>query len=319
MRRRTHSVYVAANTMKKYLALLAAAFLQTSAWAATYTFIGPTYTTLTPFTPPCATPTCGNFTAAMRQTGSFTTAAPLAPNLNTADISGLIQSYSFSDGLVQYNSGDAATRLAFAVVTTDAAGNIVGESIDIHHWQTASQGGNDRLDLFSANLGSFSNAYCQILSGPGACSLLNTDASTSQGFAHIGVGGWVTSSPPLQVAPTITSAPPPGGAVGMPYHFTAVATGTVPMNFTDAGTLPPGLVINANTGAITGTPISAASQSVTITANNGVVPSAVQTFTMTIASAAGVVAVPTLGEWGLLLLVSLMAGVGWMAAGRRRM
>jgi len=31
------------------------------------------------------------------------------------------------------------------------------------------------------------------------------------------------------------------------------------------------------------------------------------------------VAVPTLGEWGLLLLVSLMAGVGWMTAGRRRM
>lgn len=105
----------------------------------------------------------------------------------------------------------------------------------------------------------------------------------------------------------------------MPYHFTVVATGTVPMNFTDAGTLPPGLVINANTGAITGTPTSAVSQSVTITANNGVVPSAVQTFTMTIAFAAGVVAVPTLGEWGLLLLVSLMAGVGWMTAGRRRM
>lgn len=155
MRRRTHSVYVTANTMKKYLALLAAAFLQTSAWAATYTFIGPTYTTLTPFTPPCATPTCGNFTAAMRQTGSFTTAAPLAPNLNTADISGLIQSYSFSDGLVQYNSGDAATRLAFAVVTTDAAGNIVGESIDIHHWQTASQGGQWPAGLVQRELEQF--------------------------------------------------------------------------------------------------------------------------------------------------------------------
>ncbi len=304
--------------MKKYLVLLAAALLQASAWAAIYTFTGPVYTNPTQFTAPCATPTCGNFTAAMRQTGSFTTAAPLAPNLNSADISGLIQSYSFSDGLVQYNSGDAATRLAFAFVSTDAAGNIVGEIIDIHHWQTASQGGNDRLDLFSANVGSYFNAYCQILSGPGACSLLNTDASSSYVFAHIGVGGWVTSAAPPPVAPAITSAIPPGGTVGIPYHFTVVATGTAPLGFTDAGTLPPGLAIDPSTGAITGTPTSAVSQSVTITANNGVMPSAAQTFTMAIApAAAGVTAVPTLGEWGLLLLASLMGGAGWRQLRRR--
>lgn len=30
-------------------------------------------------------------------------------------------------------------------------------------------------------------------------------------------------------------------------------------------------------------------------------------------------AVPTLGEWGLLLMASLMLGVGWMTMGRRRM
>ena len=99
---------------------------------------------------------------------------------------------------------------------------------------------------------------------------------------------------------------------------TVVATGTAPLAFTDAGTLPPGLVIDTNTGAVTGTPTSAVSQSVTITANNGVMPSAAQTFTMAIApAAAGVTAVPTLGEWGLLLMACLMGGAGWWQVRRR--
>lgn len=33
----------------------------------------------------------------------------------------------------------------------------------------------------------------------------------------------------------------------------------------------------------------------------------------------GTTAVPTLGEWGLLLLAALMLGAGWMAVGRQRM
>lgn len=304
--------------MKKYLVLLAAALLQASAWAATYTFTGPLYTNPTQFTAPCATPTCDNFTTAMRQTGSFTTAAPLAPNLANVLITGLIQSYSFNDGLTQFVSADAATRLMFAYVTTDAMGNIVDENIAISQWQTANHGVNVRLNMLRPNLSSNFNAYCQNLSGPDACSLLNTDASSSYVYAHIGVGGWVTSAAPPPVAPTIISATPPGGTVGTPYHFAVVATGMAPIGFTDAGTLPPGLVINPNTGAITGTPTSAVSQSVTITANNGVMPSAAQTFTMAIApAAAGVTAVPTLGEWGLLLMACLMGGAGWWQVRRR--
>lgn len=305
--------------MKKYLVLLAAALLQASAWAAAYTFTGPLYTNPTQFTAPCATPACDNFTTAMRQTGSFTTAAPLPPNLANVLITGLIQSYSFNDGLTQFDSADAATRLMFAYVTTDAMGNIVDENIAISQWQTASHGINDRLNILRPNLSSNFNAYCQNLSGPDACSFFNTDASSSYVYAHIGVGGWVTSAAPPPVAPTITSAIPPGGTVGIPYHFAVVAIGTAPMGFTDAGTLPPGLAIDPSTGAITGTPTSAVSQSVTITANNGVMPSAAQTFTMAIApTAAGVTAVPTLGEWGLLLLALLMISVGWMAVGRSR-
>ncbi|RMA60248.1 putative secreted protein (IPTL-CTERM system target) [Acidovorax sp. 100] len=189
--------------MKKYLVLLAAALLQASAWAATYTFTGPLYTTVNPFTAPCAKPTCANFTTAMRQTGSFTTAAPLAPNLDTVLITGLIQSYSFNDGLTQFDSGDTETQLRYAYVTTDAAGNIVDQNIGISRWQTASHATNDRLDYLSVNAGSYSNAYCQAQNVPDVCSLLNTDASSSYVSASIGLGGWVTSAP----AAAATSVP----------------------------------------------------------------------------------------------------------------
>ena len=304
--------------MKKYLVLLAAALLQASAWAATYTFTGPLYTNPTQFTAPCATPTCDNFTTAMRQTGSFTTAAPLAPNLANVLITGLIQSYSFNDGITQYDSADPETWLAYAFVSTDPVGNIVYENIELSRWQSVNHGVNDRLNSMSVNILSVSNVYCQQTGGLGTCVLVNGDASTSTAFAHIGSGGWQTSVSPVPTAPTITSATPPGGTVGVPYHFTVVATGTAPLAFTDAGTLPPGLVIDTNTGAVTGTPTSAVSQSVTITANNGVMPSAAQTFTMAIApAAAGVTAVPTLGEWGLLLMACLMGGAGWWQVRRR--
>ena len=52
----------------------------------------------------------------------------------------------------------------------------------------------------------------------------------------------------------------------VPVTFTATASDlnagdavTVDWTFGDGGTLPPGLVINASTGAITGTPTTAAS------------------------------------------------------------
>ena len=121
------------------------------------------------------------------------------------------------------------------------------------------------------------------------------------------------------MSPTITSAPPPGGAAGTPYNFTVTATGTAPFTFSDAGTLPPGLAINPSTGAITGTPAAAGSYSVTLTAANGILPNGAQAFTMDIALApvGSVTAVPTLGEWGLLLTACLMSGAGWWQVRRR--
>ena len=142
---------------------------------------------------------------------------------------------------------------------------------------------------------------------------------TVNSFGHpLVVKGIGTTGAPL-VPPTITSVPPPGGSTGTPYNFIVTATGTTAFTFSDAGTLPPGLTINPSTGAITGTPSAAGSYNVTLAAANGILPNGAQAFTMDIALApvGSVTAVPTLGEWGLLLMACLVGGTGWWQVRRR--
>lgn len=89
--------------------------------AATYTFTGD------PYAAPAAP-----FTAGMRVTGSFATAAPLPPNLPLTPIgpggSNLVLAWSFSDGVTTYTQANSALfgddPNAFRV-STDAGGNVV--------------------------------------------------------------------------------------------------------------------------------------------------------------------------------------------------
>lgn len=100
--------------MKKFLLSLVTLLATASAFAATtYTYTGNAYTTAT-----------GTFTTSMKITGSFTTATPLAPNLPLAAITGLVTSYSFSDGVNSYDSSDANSRIMQFQVSTDAAGQV---------------------------------------------------------------------------------------------------------------------------------------------------------------------------------------------------
>lgn len=182
--------------MKKYLVLLASAFLQAGAWALTYTYTGPTYSSPThDFTAPCAAGTCTNFTTAMRQTGSMTTNQPLPPNLNHVEVSSYISGYSFSDGVTQYNSSGIPERLLYAYVTTDAAGNITGSDIVIIRWQTANHLIGGRIDHIAVNQGSFSNEVCAGMGNPGMCTGTAEDTATSYAFAQAVNGGWAPIAP----------------------------------------------------------------------------------------------------------------------------
>ncbi len=86
---------------------------------------------------------------------------------------------------------------------------------------------------------------------------------------------------PIPVAPTI-SGTPPSGAISVPYSFTFTASGTAPATWTSSGTLPPGLTLNASTGAVAGTPTTAGSFTFSVTAANGTLPNATQPVTIVI-------------------------------------
>ncbi|HEX6624958.1 MAG TPA: Calx-beta domain-containing protein, partial [Pyrinomonadaceae bacterium] len=89
-----------------------------------------------------------------------------------------------------------------------------------------------------------------------------------------------------EVAPAITSAPPPGGITRTPYTHTFTATGSPAPTFSvTSGSLPPGLFLNPATGVLSGSPTAAGTFSnITVTAGNGVAPAATQTFSLNILS-----------------------------------
>ena len=88
----------------------------------------------------------------------------------------------------------------------------------------------------------------------------------------------------LTVAPAITNGPPPSPViVGTPYTFTFTVTGSPAPTFSlTGGTLPPGLTLSSG-GVLSGTATSAGSgnfPNITVTASNGTLPDAQQTFSL---------------------------------------
>ncbi len=85
-------------------------------------------------------------------------------------------------------------------------------------------------------------------------------------------------------APAITNGPPPSPViVGTPYSFTFKTSGNPTPSFSlTSGTLPPDLTLSAG-GVVSGTATSAGSgifPDITVTASNGVLPDAQQTFSL---------------------------------------
>ena len=141
--------------------------------------------------------------------------------------------------------------------------------------------------------------------------MINTASNTvtatiALGSVPIAFGQFIAPAAGGTAAPTIAGSAP-GGTVGTAYGFAPTATGSPTFSATG---LPPGLSIDGGTGAVTGTPTTAGSFNLVVTATNAG-GSATLNATIVIAPAAtGPVAatsVPTLSEWGVMLLSLLLA------------
>lgn len=149
--------------MKKTLLLLAALFVQASAWSATYTYAGPPYGAANLHNYTNCIPgfgNCGTYTTAMAQAGSFTTAAPLPGTLNGDDITAQITSFSFSDGLTTYASSDP--QVALVSITAITTGGNLDFGVTLQRWQApAPHVQGDHLDWMNVRYGGGHNAECQ--------------------------------------------------------------------------------------------------------------------------------------------------------------
>ncbi|MGH9777669.1 MAG: Ig domain-containing protein, partial [Candidatus Acidiferrales bacterium] len=104
-------------------------------------------------------------------------------------------------------------------------------------------------------------------------------------------GGSDTATVFPTLAPVITTATLPDGTVGVAYSATlAVTGGAMPFTFSvSAGALPAGLMLNTSTGAITGTPTTAETQTFTIQVRDNENRTFSRTYTVRIGNAVAVV------------------------------
>jgi hypothetical protein len=87
--------------------------------------------------------------------------------------------------------------------------------------------------------------------------------------------------PPVS-PPVFTSTPPSSAQVGVDFSYRPVITTNSRTTFSLTGAVP-GLTVDPTTGTLSGTPTTAGTYSLTITATNGAPTTASQTFTLTVA------------------------------------
>ncbi|PWT87386.1 MAG: hypothetical protein C5B56_10565 [Proteobacteria bacterium] len=170
--------------------------LATHAVATTYTLSGSAYDQATLF---------GTYIGTTGVTGSFTTAAPLPPNLNGAAIAGsgglgLVTSWSFNDGVFTYTDAnsdlwqDGKAAAGSFSVSTDSTGNITSFFIVLTIPRTGAVVGQPTEFLFlgfsgPGTSGAVAASTCIVLAPDGSCQGYN---GATAGAANSTVPGTAT-------------------------------------------------------------------------------------------------------------------------------
>lgn len=317
--------------------------------AASYQFTGPTYSSVSNYTPPCAQGDCADYTVAMQPRGWFSYLGSLAPNLAGHNLHAdpNLMSYGFSDGLTAMESSQAGSRLVNFQVWTDATGNLVGWLVNVQQWQDNLAGPHpvdSRLNILALSSASSSTNYhnlsCGIV-GPAvpsgvadACQLFGVSASSSSAD-HSNAGAAWGDVPSL----TVNSVSGFEGNAGVTnFNFT--------IQLDQAPTAPVSVDVRLLGGSATAgsdfidpgvTTLSwgigdASSRTVTVQVLGDTAAEPDETFTIRLTNVAGagivdpngtgtilnddapppagVTSVPTLSEWALLLLAGLLGLFG---------
>jgi len=126
-------------------------------------------------------------------------------------------------------------------------------------------------NIAASNNGTGSQAYFNNPHGIAVDSLGNLYiADSGSSIIRKGVSANAVPQPP-----TITSSTTAGGIVGSTFTYTIAATNN-PTIFTIGGALPAGLSFNSATGVISGTPVAAGSNTVSLSATNPIGTSTIQ-------------------------------------------
>ncbi len=140
------------------------------------------------------------------------------------------------------------------------------------------------MPVAAANLSNFESTFSFVVT-------THTNFTTSFGGGNVGVTQITTDN--LSAVETITYTPAPpsltcsavsSGVVGTPFSSPAptVTGGTPPYTFSIAtGTLPAGLTLNPQSGAITGTPTATGTFTIGVTDSNGLASTTTCPFTIT--------------------------------------
>ena len=236
-----------------------------------------------------------------------------------------VVAFTNASGIGAVASGNAfGGAPAAALTTTHANSWVYGVGFDWSQGLARTLGsGQTMVDQVLQPGGTFWTQSETVPTGASGTTVTINDTAPSTDYWNLGVVE-ILGSASAPSAPVITSAAAATFAVGSAGSFTVVASGSPAPAFSETGALPSGVTLSS-AGVLSGTPAagSAASYPITITAANGVLPNATQSFTLTVNTAGSA---PVISECrggdvcGGLGGVVYGGGVGFSGAGvlRRR-
>lgn len=173
-------------------------------------------------------------------------------------------------GIIQLPALPSVGTVEIHMVAGGASRTINLQSFDGTTWNTLTNW---------SGIGTTGATFTYTINSSTATTLRLSNPSSAIYVHDIIVSLYTVSSPPIVTASTFS------GNVGTAFNNSIVATNS-PTSYAYTGTLPGGLSFNNSTGAITGTPTTAGSSTISVTATNAAGTSSATTITFNIAAAA---------------------------------